>query len=405
VAQNVAGIDLLVSGHSHTALQQPVMVQAPDGYMVPIVQAGSYGEWLGRVEIVFNEGQRPAIDLDPARTKLIKIDDTTVPTDQTILDGLNEIIRTLEEDDAGGGQSILEAALSTVEGAPVVDDPGMLGDLYYRDMGSTSFDVIGRRSFVETNILNLSTDSMLAIAEVEEGPTLLGVQASGSVRDDIIAGETGVMTFGDLYRVFPLGMNPEDGSIGYPLCRFYLWTVEIKAAFEVAASQGLINDSYFLAPSGVRVEFDTSRAPFNFGDPFNPDNGRVTRISVDVDHSDGYDNPTVDLFDVARAMPWDSSLGGVVTIHPVVTSLYVASFAATAGVTLKTSAGTPAASLFSTIMRRDDGTDIKDWESFISYIYAESAANAGFLPSRYDQTATEGAIPRRMICSGPACPP
>src|SRR5262249_1676804 len=133
-----------------------------------------------------------------------------------------------------------------------------------------------------------------------------------------------------------------------------------------------------------------------FGDPLNPDNGRVTKISVDVDHSDGYDNPTVDLFDVTRASPWDSSLGGIVTLQPVVTTLYVAPFASAAGVTLKNAAGT-AVTLESTIMTRGDGSNIKDWESFISYVQSKSMANGGFLPSVYDESTPEGAVPRRMF--------
>lgn len=395
IAQNVTGIDLIVSGHSHTALPAPIVVAAPDGYMVPIVQAGSYGEWLGRVELVTQRGARPHIDLDSAKTKLIKVDDTTVPTNTAILDKLDDLITTLEAND-------LEAVLGRVLGVSVTDDPGTLGDLYYRSLGTTAFPVIGKRSYQETEILDLSTDSMLATAEAEAGPTMLAVQAAGSVRDDILPGETGAMSFADLYRIFPLGLNPVNGSIGYPLCRFYLWTVEIKAAFEVAASQGLINDSFFLSASGVRVEFDTSRPAFDVTNPFDPTNGRVTKISVDVDHSDGVDNPTVDLFDINRAMPWVSSLGDSVTLQPVVTSLYVASFADAAGVTLKTAAGTPTTPV-GTIMTRGDGSDIKDYESFIGYVHAISAANGGMLPSSYDE-ATGGPVPRRMICSGPLCP-
>jgi hypothetical protein len=245
---------------------------------------------------------------------------------------------------------------------------------------------------------------MLAQAEALAGPTLIAVQAAGSVRADIIAGNTGVMSFGDLYRIFALGLNPLDGTIGYPLCRFWLWTVEIKAAFEVAASQGLESDSVFLAPSGVRVEFDTGRPPFNFGNPFDPNNGRVTRILVDTDHSDGFDDPTEPLFDIAAVNPWSpGTLGGEVTLHPVVTTLYVASFAETAGVTLKNAAGSPVA-LTATILTRGDGSDVKDWEAFLSYIRSESEANGGALPGRYDESTAPGALPRRMICTGPLCP-
>ncbi len=401
VAQHVEGIDVIVSGHSHTPLAEPIVVAAPDGYLVPIVQAGSYGQWVGRLELVLTPGARPTFD--PAGSRLLPVDDRIVPTDQAILDELEGLVQTLETADAGDGRSALEQALSAALGVPVEDDPNVIGDLYWRDLGATSFDVIGRRSFQETNILNLSTDSMLTEAEALAGPTLVGVQASGAVRGDILAGATGVMSFADLYRIFPLGVNPLDGTIGYPLCRFYLWAVEIKAAFEVAASQGLVSDSFFLGASGLRVEFDTSRPEFDFANALEPTNGRVTKILVDIDHTDGFDNPTVVLFDLARADPFASPLGDIVTLHPVVTTFYVASFAETAGVTLKDAAG-DGVTLESTILERADGTAVKDWEVFVSYVHEAAAANAGFLPSRYDENTPEGALPRRLVCSGPLCP-
>ncbi len=399
VAEDVSGIDVIISGHSHTPLQAPQVVTSPDGHETPVVQAGSFGEWVGRVELVLEPGLRPA--LDATRTGLIKVDDTIIPTDQAILDELTGIVDSLESD---GSPSILEGMLARIEGAPVVDDPGVLGDLYFRDMGSTAFDVPGLVPFHETNILNLSTDAMLAQAD-QAGFTLLAVQASGSVRGDIVVGQTGVMSFADLFRIFPLGMNPVDGSIGYPLCRFYLWAIEVKAAFEVAASEGLIADAVYLSPSGVRVEFDTDRPAFDFSNPFDPNNGRVTRILFDPDHTDGLDDftPANYLFDLSQPDPWGGPLGGVVSLHPVVTSLYVASFAATAGVTLK-DAMNNTVTLESTIMTRLDGSDIKDYEAFIGYIQSESAANGGMLPSRYDEATVEGAVPRRMMCSGALCP-
>jgi hypothetical protein len=55
-------------------------------------------------------------------------------------------------------------------------------------------------------------------------------------------------------------------------------------------------------------------------------------------------------------------------------------------------------------MTRVDGSDVKDYEAFISYIQSESAANGGNLPSRYDDSTVEGTLPRRMMCTGALCP-
>jgi hypothetical protein len=219
------------------------------------------------------------------------------------------------------------------------------------------------------------------------------------VRGDIRRGQTGALSFADLYRIFPLGQNPVDGTAGYPLCRFYLFTVEIRAAFELAASTGLINDSFFLSPSGVRVEFDTSREPFDLEDPFNTEKGRVTRITVDLDHSDGVEDQDEVLYDVTRVDPFSGPLGESLTLHPVTTSLYVASFASAAGVTLKDELGN-AVTITDTILERDDGSAIKEIDVLLMYLARIGPA----LPDRYDENTDQGALPRRMICSGPLCP-
>lgn len=399
IAANVPGIDLIVSGHSHTPLEAPVVVEGPDGHEVPIVQAGSFGRWLGRVELSVPDGERPSLADDAERTRLIPIDDTIVPEDQDLIAELDGVIERLEAD-------VLPEQLSRVEGEEISDDDGELGELYFRTMGETEFDVIGTRNKVETNMLNLATDAMLAAAEDLVGPTDVAVQASGQVRDDIVVGRTGALSYADLYRVLPLGENPADGSAGYPLIRFYIYTAELKAALEVGVSRGYIDDSLYLSAAGIRVEYDTSRDPQvleSATDALDPENGRITKIMIDVDHSDGVDEPTVALFDLSRGeLAWDSELGDAFNLISVVTTLYIASFADTAGVTLKDDSGT-AIEIADAILRRPDDSDVKDVEAFIRYVRDVCADNDGLLPDRYDESSAAGEIPRRMLCEGPLC--
>jgi 2',3'-cyclic-nucleotide 2'-phosphodiesterase (5'-nucleotidase family) len=399
IASNVAGIDVLISAHTHDALDQPMMVAAPDGYMVPIVQAGAFGQYVGRVEVIVPAaGGRP--QLSAAGTRLVRVDDTTTPTLDVVGPILDGVVRDLET-------SFLPAALTRIEGTTVTDDPAQLGDLYFRPEGATGFDVVGLVNYRETALLNLATDAVMKSAEDTAGPTMVAVQAAGTVRADILRGATGVLTFADLFRTFPLGQNPTDGSVGYPLVRFYIYLAEVKAAMEVSASRGLINAPEFLSVSGLHVEFDTSRPAqviMNSTDALNPQNGRVTKITLDTDHSDGYDNPTLVIFDLARADPWTTpSFGNAFTLIPLVTDLYVASFASTAGVTLKDMNGNPL-TLEQAILHRTDGSDIKAYEAFIGYIRTASMQNGGTLPARYDASTAEGHVPRRMLCTGPLCP-
>ncbi len=64
VIAKIPGVDVVVGGHSHSLLSNtdpkaegpyPTMVDNPDGYKVPVVQAASYSKYLGEFKIVFDD--------------------------------------------------------------------------------------------------------------------------------------------------------------------------------------------------------------------------------------------------------------------------------------------------------------------------------------------------------------
>ena len=86
LARRVSGIDVIVGGHSHTKLAKPILIPngTPNGYHgTVIVQAGAYGEYLGRLAIYLDKGRpvgysgrlipvRPADGEDPDVVALLK---------------------------------------------------------------------------------------------------------------------------------------------------------------------------------------------------------------------------------------------------------------------------------------------------------------------------------------------
>ena len=54
LAQQVPGIDLILGGHTHTFLEEPVRLKQPNGSETLINQVGKDGLFLGRVDFVFN---------------------------------------------------------------------------------------------------------------------------------------------------------------------------------------------------------------------------------------------------------------------------------------------------------------------------------------------------------------
>ena len=56
IAAAVDGIDVIVGGHSHTKLDEyPMVVSAPNGKPVQIVQAYAYSKYLGELNVVFDD--------------------------------------------------------------------------------------------------------------------------------------------------------------------------------------------------------------------------------------------------------------------------------------------------------------------------------------------------------------
>lgn len=55
LAKNVPEIDVIVGGHSHTELQEVVFQKTANDKMVPIVQAGNHGEWLGKLVLDYDK--------------------------------------------------------------------------------------------------------------------------------------------------------------------------------------------------------------------------------------------------------------------------------------------------------------------------------------------------------------
>jgi len=57
VAEQVDGIDFIASGHTHTFMEQPVIVKQPGGQETLIFQVGRSGIYVGRVDFTFRSGK------------------------------------------------------------------------------------------------------------------------------------------------------------------------------------------------------------------------------------------------------------------------------------------------------------------------------------------------------------
>lgn len=97
---NVPGIDVIVGGHSHTALQAPLMIpNARSGIETAIVQAGQYGEWVGKLRLTRADVSLPW-QVDAGETGLTAVNGTvdTTGLDRFFLDAvLFQVMDALEQ--------------------------------------------------------------------------------------------------------------------------------------------------------------------------------------------------------------------------------------------------------------------------------------------------------------------
>ncbi len=380
IAQNVSGIDVIVSGHTHLPVDAFTVTNTATGKPVYVQQANCFGQHLGRMTLTLSGGK---VTMDTANTALLPIDDTIV-SDATLNPKIDAAITGVD------ANPLLPTWLGHIVGGSVTDDTSKIGDLYFYPIGTTAFTVIGKVPVTDTPLMDLWADAQLAATEAAVGPTDISIVAQGALRGDLNQGKTGTISFADIFRAVPLGLSPS-GTIGYPLCRTNIFAVEAKAAFEVTAGYAYTtSDSadYYLVGGGIKVEYDTSRPIFDSSSPSNPNNGRITKMTLASDHTkpDTFDDPFFDL-----------SQGGFVSPHnatdliSITADSYVVQFAYVAGVTLKDVNANPQMPA-DTIIHRADGSEIKDWEAMAGYIRGQPGMA---VPASY-MTGTH------MVCSPPS---
>ncbi len=229
LAAAVPGIDVIVSGHTHEKLERPVV--EPTNKTI-IVTAGSYGEFLGRLELSVEKRGNVVTNVTVADYNLLAIDDK-IPGAPAVQAAVELAI----------GQ--LDAALASA------------GVSYRKPIAETPAD-LKITPFTESGLGNLVTDAFLAVTSQLQpsDPPAIAVEVNGQIRAPIQAGKTGAVWFADLFRVTPLGIGP-DGQPGSPLVTYYLTGKDLRSGLEIAANaQALGDDVYTMHVSGMEADYD-----------------------------------------------------------------------------------------------------------------------------------------------------
>jgi 5'-nucleotidase len=234
LAQNVPGIDIIVSGHTHDTLAQPRQFGS-----TWVVTAGRYGEYLGDLQLTVTKsttaGTPATVTVDGYTLQPI---DDTIPGDTATQAAVDQYISGVDTALAGTGLT------------------------YKLPVAETSVD-LPLPPFAEAPIGNLVADSYLAVSTALQpaDPPVMGFEANGQIRSDIQKGKTGVQWFADLFRVLPDGIGP-DMLPGFPLVTYYLNAQDIISGLQFDAASDVVSNDFFLQVSGLSITYDMSLPPF-----------------------------------------------------------------------------------------------------------------------------------------------
>jgi 5'-nucleotidase len=240
LAAAVPGIDVVIGGHSHTELHEPILVNG----RTPVVQTGREGRNLGELVITLDDGK-----LTVDSCQLHPIDDSIAGDPE-----IDAEIDTLKQG--------VTAAVFASRGYRV-DQPLAIAPIdltnSHKDLGAS------------TLLANLCTDAYRHATKAD-----VGFSVNGMMRAALKRGKSGVQTVYDVFAVAPLGAGVIDNTAGSALVTGWFTGRELKNLLEFFLVDNPAHPGeYFPRTSGLRFHYDKSRPTFDV----------VTMIELgDLDH-------------------------------------------------------------------------------------------------------------------------
>ncbi|MCB1462081.1 MAG: 5'-nucleotidase C-terminal domain-containing protein [Nitratireductor sp.] len=218
----IPGVDVVVGGHSHTLLSNtddraagpyPVIVEQADGTRIPVVQAGSYGKYVGELSVAFSDDGKVL-----GASGVPNLIDASVKPDEAVAKRVAELAGPIEE-------------------------------LKSKPVGESTAAIEGSREVCraeECSMGNLVADAMLERTR-GQGVTI-AIQNGGGLRASIDEGE---ITMGEVLTVLPFQNT---------LATFGLKGSDIVASLESGVSGLEEGKGQFPQVAGLRYAFDASVA-------------------------------------------------------------------------------------------------------------------------------------------------
>ena len=323
LAQAVEGIDVIVSGHSHTTLREPVKVNG-----TLIVSAAEYGRYLGVLKL-----KKSGNGVTLKSYELIPIDEN-VAEDPTIA-------------------AMVEGFKADVE----ADYLSRYGYTFDQVLVSNpyTFDTVDEvyATQHESTLCNIFSDAYKRAVEQATGKKVaVAITAAGVIRGSLPVGN---VTVSDVFNAASLGVGTEGELIG-----IYVTGKDLKNAIELDASVQPLMRSAQLFMSGAVYSFNQNRMIFNKVDyaMLQNEDGTLEKIENDK------------LYFIVAGMYMGQMLGSVEE-----TSMGILT------VTPRDESGNPIAveDLVNYVVKDENGNPLKEWYAIADYLDSME----GELDSRY----------------------
>ena len=337
LAKAVPDLDLIISGHTHTLLKEPIV--HGNTY---IASVGEYGKYLGNTSLTQNENGRWEID----SYELIVVD-TSIEPDAATQEKIDVFSSTIDSYYLAQFGYTKDQVLCTNE-----------------ITFATSSDTYNLHT--ELNLGSIMADAYTyaveTFSDTDPHPVDMAVVPSGTIRDTYALGN---ITTENVFNSFSLGIG-KDGIPGYPLISIYLTGAELKTAAEIDASVSDFMTSARLYTDGLYWNYNPNRMILNKVTDVYLCNGNEERVELEDDK----------LYRVVTDFYSSQMLGGVTDLSFGLLSL-VPKFAD----------GTPVTNYEDAIVYVGD-QELKVWAAIASYMTSFEDTDGdkiGNIPTKYAQ--------------------
>lgn len=234
LAKEVPELDFIVSGHTHTKLEEPIV--HGDTY---IVSVGEYGKYLGDMSLKQkNDGRWELVSYD-----LITVEESVKSDPET--------------------QAKVDELMAMVD-SKYLEQFGYTKDqvLATNDIEFTTSQDAGELH-TEQNLGSIMADAYTYVVDNsdtgDDHPVDMAVVPAGVIRDTYALGN---ITTENVFNSFSLGIG-EDGIPGYPLISIYLTGEELKIAAEIDASISDLMTTARLYTDGLYWNYNPKRMILN----------------------------------------------------------------------------------------------------------------------------------------------